>query len=155
MEKRTVALWGEYGLTGFKYLLALFMMLAGVLTAIGPITPLDGDLGFLYSSRWHLIFYGAVFFGSGAALFWGKIRRSRKWTGIGLMAVYLCFMFGATLNFMVWGTGVPSAWVGNLVAAAIVGVLYLRWRFQTEYVDPNHFMRDLDYRPPRDDDERN
>ena len=144
MKKRTLELWGEHGLSVFQYLLALFMMFAGIATAIGPITPLDGELGWLYSSRYHLVFYGTTFFVAGFTLFWGKIRKPRKWTGRGLLWIYLSFVFATLMNLLAWGFGMPGAWVGNLLASIIVGALYLRWRFKTEYIDPKHFTRDIE-----------
>lgn len=137
-------LWGERALSAFKYLLAIFMMVAGVTTAIGPIAPAGGDLGWLYATRHALVLFGSVFFLSGASLLYGKIRRSRKWVGRGLMYIYLCFVFAACLNAMAWGLGVPTAWAGNLLMSVVVGLLYLRWKFKTEYVDPLHFTRDLE-----------
>lgn len=153
MNKRSAALWIERGLSGFKYLLAIFMMLAGIATAISPVAPAGGELGWLYASRHALVLYGITFFGAGFALLWGKIRKSRKWTGRGLLFIYLSFLYAAFLNVLSWGLGTPSAWSGNVIAAGIVGVLYLRWRFQTEYIDPNHFKRDLKLKD--DDHERN
>lgn len=154
MKKRSVALWGEYGLSAFKYLIAVFMMFAGVATAFAPIEPAGADFGWLYESRYALVLYGVTFFLSGLALFWGKIRKSRKWTGIGLLWIYLSFLYAALLNMLVWGIADPSAWGGNLIVALVVGGLYLRWRFQTAYINPKHFTRDIHYHDPKDDDER-
>ena len=152
MKKRSLALWGEYGLSVLKYLLALFMMFAGVMVAIAPVEPSGAPLGWLYESRVALVIYGVTFFSAGFALFWGKIRRSRKWVGRGLLWIYMSFVYAAILNMMAWGVGDFAAWGGNAIVAVVVGMLYLRWRFQTEYIDPNHFKNDLDL---KDYDERN
>lgn len=132
----------ETAISIFKYLLALFMMLAGVLTAIGPLTPMDGALGLIYSTRISLVTFGIIFFLSGAALLYGKIKRCRKWTGWGLMAIYCCFTFATLLNFIAFGVA-PSEWLGNAIGMVVVGALWLRWRFKTEYINPNHFAKDI------------
>jgi len=155
MKKRFFALWAERFLSAIKYLLAIFMMVAGVMTAFAPIDPSSAEaLGWLYNSRHALVFYGASFFASGFALLWGKIRKSRKWTGRGLLLIYLSFLYAAMLNGVAWGFMNLEAWLPNVIMACLVGALYLRWRFQTEYINPKHFTRDLELRHIKGDYER-
>jgi hypothetical protein len=137
---------GERVLGAFKYIIAIFMMVAGVLTPLQDLTPVDGPLGFIYSSRLALSAFGLAFFLSGASLFYGKIAKSKKWTGNGLFAIFTCFLFSGLLETT--ARHVPS--IGNFTSAFIVGALYLRWRFKTVYIDPNHFVDDVDtMRKPR------
>lgn len=103
----------------------------------GTLLPVEGALGFIYGYRPTLIIFGIIIILSALTLLYGKIRRSKRWTGRGLMAVYLCYVFGAVLNFAAFGD--PFTWVGNAIVALITGALWLRWKFQTEYVDPEHF----------------
>ena len=131
----------ERALGLFKYLLALFMMYAGVATAILPITPVDGSLGFIYSARLSLIIFGVVFFISGFMLFYGKVTKSRIWTGRGLASIYGCFLFAAILNAVALG-GIAN-WLGNAIVALITGALWLRWKMKTTYIDPKHFREDV------------
>ena len=140
---RLARLSGEYAISGFKYLIALFMILSGVLTAITPVEPASGALGVLYSSRLILVALGAIFAYCGGMLLYGKIRKSRKWTGRGLMAIYLCFVFAVLIQLSAYGFGDPSQWVGNLIASIIIGALWLRWKFKTEYIKTNHFRDDI------------
>lgn len=127
----------------FKYLLAVFMIVTGIATMFSPVTPMDGALGIVYGSRLSLVAFGTLFSFSGGSLLYGKIKRSRKWTGLGLMLIYLCFMFATFLNGVALGWEV-SAWFPNLIGSLITGALYLRWRFKTAYVDPNHFVDYVD-----------
>jgi hypothetical protein len=131
---------GERALGVFKYMVAIFMMVAGVLTPLQQPEHVGGTLGWLYESRLSLSLFGLIFFLSGATLFYGKMRRSKKWTGVGLFSIFACFMFAACLDTAARHT--PS--IGNFVCAFIMAALYLRWRFKTAYIDPNHFVDDVD-----------
>lgn len=141
METRWAIL-SEKALGAFKYLLSGYMMLAGIVTSLGPPVDVSGPLTFLYTSRISLLLFGLIFFLSGLALLYGKIRKSRRWTGHGLFAIYMCFTFFAALNYV--AIGELTSWIGNLIAAVVVGSLWLRWRFKTQYINPNHFIRDIE-----------
>jgi len=131
---------GERALGAFKYLVAIFMMVAGVLTPLQNPEHVESTLGFIYESRLALSIFGIIFFLSGAMLFYGKFMKSKKWTGAGLFAIFACFLFSACLDTAARHT--PS--IGNFVCALIMAALYLRWRFKTAYIDPNHFVDDVD-----------
>jgi hypothetical protein len=130
----------EGSLTVFKFIIAIFMMVAGVMTCFGPLTPMDGALGWVYQSRIALVSFGVVFFLSGLTLFYGKARRSRRWTGHGLMAVFCCFWFAAILETIADN----SVSYGNFIAALILAALYLRWKFKMTYINPRHFLDNPD-----------
>lgn len=132
----------DTAVTFVQYLIALFMMLAGALTATGPISPHRGRLGFIYSERISLEFFGVVFFLAGLTLFYGLFRRRRLWVGRGLMAIYLCFLFSAALGMVAYGLR-PHNWISNFIASMLIGLLYLRWRFKTAYINPEQFRHKL------------
>lgn len=133
--------WSERFLSVFKYLLAAYMMLAGALT---PFSGVEGTkLGFLYSNTYSLTVIGVLIFISGAMLMYGKIRRSKKWTGRGLLWIYLCFLFATILNFVAFDAAV-TYWLFNLIFTIITGALWLRWKNKTEYINPKHFIRDIE-----------
>lgn len=137
----TAIKWGERGIGAFKYLVAGYMMLAGLLT---PFMGIDGtSLGILYENLISLTIIGLIIFASGAMLMWGKVRKSKVWTGRGLMWVYMCFLFAAAINYVAF-SGAPETWVSNLVMGIIMGALWLRWKFKTQYINPNHFKRDIE-----------
>ena len=140
MKNRAIALGVERVLGAFKYLVAILMMVSGFTTALSPLQPMDGRLGYIYGHRESLIAFGVIFFLSGFALFYGKIRRSRKWTGRGLFAIFNCFLFAGILNTL--ALGFPST--ANFVAAVVVGGLWLRWKLKVSYLNPNHFVRDIE-----------
>lgn len=131
---------GERAVGVFKYIAALFMMLAGVLTPLYTAPHVNGSLGFLYSSRLSLSLFGLVFFLSGSMLLYGKMMKSKRWTGNGLFAVFTCFLFSGLIEVTARHT--PS--IGNFASALIMAVLYLRWRFKTAYIDPHHFTDTVD-----------
>lgn len=137
---------GERALSIFKYFVAFFMMLVGVLTPLQTPVHIDSQLGFLYESKWSLGLFGLAFFISGATLFYGKVMRSKRWTGRGLFYIFACFLFAAILDTFAQHT----LSVGNFFASAIMASLYLRWRFKTAYIDPNHFVDDIDNLTPSD-----
>lgn len=136
MSVKWAARWEKFlGLV--KYLLAVFMILAGIATAISDLMPLgDGTLGYIYTHRWALVSLGTIFTASGLALLYGKITRSRHWIGYGLLSIFACFLFAFILNT---GSSQGFDW-GNAMAAVVVGALFLRWRFKTSYINPNHFV---------------
>ena len=149
-----MALVWERIISGFKYLLAVFMILAGIITATAPLAASSGPLGFLFASRLCLIGLGCILAGSGITLLYAKLTRSRRWTGRGLMYVYLCFVFAALLNILSSGTLTFDIWGPNIVMSLIVGALYLRWRLKTHYITPNYFREDIrelkDHMPPEE-----
>ena len=134
---------GKYvdkAISGFKYLLALFMMYAGVATVFFvPVSEMGGALGIIYDYKISLVILGIIFFLSGLSLLYGKIKRSRVWTGRGLMSIYLSFLFAALLQIAAFPTD-PVQWAGNLIAALICGLLWLRWKFKVSYWNPKHFV---------------
>lgn len=126
--KRTIS----WGLSMFKYIIALFMMYAGVATFFVPLEQ-DSRLGFIYENRVALVLFGLYFIVSGMLLFIGKIAKMRKTTGHGLFLTYNAFLFGFILNWV--GLSFSHAWA-NLVAAVVVGGLYLRWKYHIYYYEP-------------------
>lgn len=132
----------ENAIGGFKYLLAVFMMYVGVLTAIQPLQTFNGALGYIYSTRITLVIFGIIFFLSGCALLYGKIKKSRKWTGRGLYAIFLIFVFATILQAIAYHFA-PGYWFSNFVFAVITGALWLRWKLKTEYVNKHHFVDDI------------
>lgn len=119
-------------LAGLKYILAVFMMYAGIMTTMLPPEP-SSRLGFIYESRVSLVVFGIIFFLSGLTLLVGKIKKWRRVEGWGLMANYLCFFFAFILNWV--GLGWGAAW-GNLIVAVVVAGLYLRWKYHIFYYEP-------------------
>lgn len=111
-------------LSGLKYLLALYLMYAGIDTMFGPVAD-SSDLGLVYETRFTLVIFGIIFFTSGAVLLLGKIFKRMRVIGWGLYAIFLCFLFATILNWVGLGT---SHAVGNLVMSILVGLLYLRWK---------------------------
>ena len=125
----------------FKYLLAGVMMLSGVQTMFVPTIQVDGLLGIIYGSRISLVIFGLIVFASGAILLYGKITKSKRWTGVGLMSVYCCLLFATIIQLVAFST--PDSWVANGIMALITGALWLRWRFKTAYINPNHFRPEI------------
>lgn len=123
-----------------KYALAIFMIVAGVSTMFSPLTPLHGALGFLFAHRWTLVVVGSVFSGSGAWLLLGKLLKKRYWVGHSLMAIFLCFLFSTLLQGAAFGWA-PSYWLANGVAAVGVALLWLWWKFKTQYVNVPDFRK--------------
>lgn len=131
-----VSLWTERLIGAFKYLVAGYMMLAGVLTPFA--TDASTTLGWIYGNPYSLAVLGLLVFVSGAILLYGKVRRSKRWTGRGLFYCCACFLFAAILNAVAY-VGDPTYWVGNAVAALVMAALWLRWKLKQVYVSPNHF----------------
>lgn len=135
--------WGERILGAFKYILAVGMMVSGVLTPFNGAVDPGGS--WIYSSVVALTIYGIIFFLAGLWLFVGKIRKSRHQTGQGLMAIFCCFIFAISMNASVVGWEALAG--SNMVVCVIVGLLYLRWRFKTAYMNPDHFIDDAQQGP--------
>lgn len=118
------------------------MIISGITTAFGPLTQMNGAFGYIYSTRITLVAFGIIFFCCGVALLYGKIRKSRKWVGRGLMSIYLCYLFATFLQGFAYHW-IPGFWVTNAIMTVIVGFLFLRWKFQTEYINPKNFTQDV------------
>lgn len=126
-----------------NYILGFFMVVVGIATAISPLVEPTAALGFFLSHRYVWVAVGAIFSLCGGMLLYGKFAKKRVWVQRGLMAIYLCFVFSAIVN----GYGAHwqlGAWLGNAIASVIVGILYLRYRARTAYINPRQFERDID-----------
>lgn len=134
--------YSEGAISVFKYILGGFMVIAGLQTMFAPITIVGDALGAFFLNRLLLVLFGLIFASCGVTLLYGKIRRSRRWTGRGLMGIYLCFVFGTIINIATNGF-LPATWVGNFVLSLITGALWLRWKFKTEYINPLHFVDEV------------
>ena len=126
--------WVRKILIAVMYLLAVFMVIIGLETALTPLEPRGGELGFIFGNRVPLVMFGLWFSSSGAALFYGNLKKRRRVVSWSLMSIYLSFLFGAVIS------GVASdwhilAWLPNFIASLSVGALWLWWRMKTEYID--------------------
>ena len=140
-SRRIAAIW-ERTLGAIKYLVGGYFVVAGIATAIGPGDATVTALKPLYTSRISLVTIGTLIALSGLILVLGKVTRSRKWTGRGLFYCYLCYLFAAILNFIAYHYD-WTFWLGNLLGAALMGALWLRWKFTTSYINPRHFKDDV------------
>jgi len=140
--KRTV----YWVLTILNYFFAVFMMYAGIVTMFLPLDYEGGRFGWLYNTRLSLVLFGIIFFLSGFVLFYGKVRKKDRLIGLGLQAIYLCYLFAALLNWVALGW--YAAWQ-NFIGAAIVGALYLRWKYKAFYVVPRRKRYAKDGTGPR------
>lgn len=137
--------WARYGegfLSVVKYLLAAFTIVGGLDAMFTPPTVMTGPLGFLYGTRTGLFLFGSLTIACGLILLIGKISRSKKLTGLGLMCCYLCYLFAALVQGIAFNW-VLSAWVTNAIFSIICGALWLRWKFKISYINPNHFKKDI------------
>lgn len=149
----TVGRWERFwerALSVFKYIVAGYMMLAGALTTFSPPdSTVQGSMHVIYGVQFSISLIGIIIFLSGLGLMIGKIKKSRRLTGRGLFATYLCFFFATFLNALAYN-GDPTTWVSNAIMAIIMALLWLRWKFKTEYVNPKHFIDDTtSLRPER------
>ena len=115
-----------------KYIIAVFMMHAGIATVFTR-EDLAAEPDFIYESRGVLVTIGVLFFTSGLTLFMGKLTKMSRIIGHGLFMVYSCFLFASLLSW--FSFGFVHA-LGNLTATLVVGGLYLRWKYHIYYYDP-------------------
>lgn len=111
-------------------------MFAGIQTMFLPPDP-NTRLGFIYETRPSLVSFGILFFSSGFVLFIGKIKKWKKVVGVGLMMIYLDYLFAAFLNW--YAIGWSAAW-GNFIGALLLGVLHLKWKRETYNPKPRKFL---------------
>lgn len=117
-----------------EWLIAIYMLLGGVSTAFSPTRPFDGALGAVFASRTSLVIIGVIIFLSGLLLLTGKIFSKKKLHGYGLLAIYLVNVFILFLEIIVFQMEVIR-WVESVLLAALCAILWLRWKFKTEYID--------------------
>jgi len=108
-------------------------MFAGVTTILMKPENMDTALGFLYNSKLFLVAIGLIFFVSGFFLFFGKVTKNRRMVGWGLWMTFQCFLFAGALQLITFGFTPVVEYLGNFIAAAIIGLLYLRWKFKFFY----------------------
>jgi hypothetical protein len=141
--KKYIGLYAEHAFSVLKYAIAGLTIVAGVGAMVAPLTPMPAPLGFLYGTRVGLVLFGALTVSCGFSLLYGKATRSRQWTGRGLMACYMCFVFATLIQGLAFAWD-PGTWVANAIFALITGALFLRWKFKTSYIDPNHFRKEIE-----------
>lgn len=126
----------------FKYIVACYMIIAGALTIFMPSdNTVNPKVSLVFGHKISIVIIAIAILASGVVLLIGKIKKNRVLTGRGLFAVYLCFFFATILNAIAY-YGDPTTWVSNLIMAIIMGLLWLRWKFKTEYVNPHHFRQE-------------
>lgn len=127
----------------FNYFLCGLVMLSGISAIFAdPDLTVTGSMHFIYGSHLALMTLGIIIFLCGFTLLYGKLRNSRVWTGRGLWLIYCCFLFGAVLNGVAYSWA-PHMWVPNAAFALITGLIWLRWKFRTEYIDVHELAGEL------------
>jgi hypothetical protein len=139
MDKFTGTIALNRFMTGVKVLLSLAMMLGGFTTALSPVEPLNGALGFIFSSRITLVVFGVMFFVSGVAVLYGSIRKRKALVGRGLMFIYLITLFTFLLELVAF-PGI-SNWIDNFVISLVAAACWLWWKFRTEYLSMGEIRR--------------
>jgi hypothetical protein len=125
----------------FEYIVGGYMIFAGIVTTIlDPDQSVTNFMHFLYGTRTGVVVVGLIIAAAGIILLVGKIRRSKKLHGRGLFCTYLCFLFAAVLNYVAYA-GDPTVWVSNIIMAAIIAALWLRWKMLTNYLNPKQFRK--------------
>ena len=141
--RRKYAKYGEDAISVVKFILAGLTIMGGINGMLAPLAhAAPMPLHFIYGTRVGLVCFGLVVVACGLTLIYGKVRRSRQWTGRGLMAVYCSFLFATLIQIAAFGFS-PEYWLINAVCAVIAGALWLRWKFKTEYINPAHFRDDV------------
>lgn len=125
----------------FKYPLAIYAVVSGLATSFRVPVPLEGLFGLLYGSRPVLIISGIIITISGLILMYGRFKRRRKIVGLGLMLIYISFLYTGTLNLLT--DQIFIYYVTDFMAAALAAGLWIYWRFRTEYIQPRYFRADL------------
>lgn len=138
--RRILGRYLEAFLSLIKYLISFVMIVEGVETILLPPVNTHDSLGWLYASKTTLVILGTVFLMAGIVLFAGKFMRSRKWTGHGILAAYLCFLFASIIQFSAYPASVME-WLPNVIMTIVMGALWLRWKYQTTYINPKHFQQ--------------
>ena len=139
MRNWTWELFWERCISAFKYFMGVSLMVNGFTTAFF-VEPDNGIVAmeWIYHSKITLIIFGFIIFCVGATLFFGKIFKRRKAVGWGLMGAFCSYLFATVVQYIAYA-GAADAWVVNAILTVVMGLLYLRWRFKTAYIDPNHF----------------
>jgi hypothetical protein len=120
-------------ISGLEYFIGAYLTINGAFTVFAtPDESVVGLMHLLYGTHLGLIIAGLLVLSSGLTLFIAKIKKKDKWHGRGLFFVYLCYTFATILNYVAYN-GQLALWLGNAIGALVVGLLWLRWKFKTEY----------------------
>jgi uncharacterized membrane protein YccC len=126
-----------------EYFIGGYLMFNGGFTIIAdPDETVVGLMHLLYGTHIGLVIAGILVLLSGFTLVMSKIRKSNKWHGRGLFFVYLCYTFATVLNYVAYH-GILGLWLGNAIGALVVGILWLRWKFKNDYLNPRHMYSEI------------
>lgn len=80
-----------------------------------------------------LYFYGVIFLITGLALLLAKIQKIKSLHKYSLLSMYLCSFYSVALITLVIGPTLQV--IPTLVMGVSCALLWLRWKFATEYID--------------------
>ena len=121
-----------------EYFLA-FLFMWGGFNALGAEVPsLTGPLALLVG-QYVIYFYAAFFFFTGALLLYAKLRKKKYAHKSALVLMYLTCVYVTILSIAI--DGITFGLLPNILVGVAAAYLWIRWKFRTEYFDPNEIRR--------------
>jgi len=127
--------------SALEYALAALWIYGGINSFFA--NPLSGPSPIyeLLAGQEAIYFYALLFFVNGALLVYAKVFKKKKLHLVSLAGMYLTCIYVLILSYLL---GVLS--LGSLltVAAGVAAaVCWMRWKFRTEYLNPEQFRESL------------
>lgn len=123
-----------------EYLMAALFIYGGIVSAMAEPVSKGGVLVLIFGGEGALAVYAILFAGLGIWLIYSKLAKKKKQHKFALFGMFLAALYTVVLVLALGGVFLDI--VDNLVAAVACAILWLRWKFITEYVDPDKY-RDL------------
>lgn len=126
-----------------EYLLAALWIRGGINILFFDVEPvaLPGIFTYLVGAE-AIIVYGALFVLTGLAMVYAKLAKKKTLHKYVLMTMYLTCLYvliiAIAVNGLHWGL-----WL-TILAGIVSAALWVRWKFKTEYINPDEFDKTLE-----------
>lgn len=120
-----------------EYLMAALFIYGGIVSAIAEPVSRGGVLVLIFGGEGALAVYTILFAGLGIWLIFAKVAKKKKQHKFALFGMFLSALYTVVLVLALGGVFLDI--VDNLIAVVACAILWLRWKFITEYVDPDEF----------------
>jgi len=136
----------KYALRAFgvvEYFIAGLFIYGGINTFFA--TPVNSPSLFyhLLAGQAAIYVYAVLFFGLGLALLLSKICNNKQGHRLSLFWMSITCVYVLVLSISLHG--ITLGLIPSVLIAIITSILWIRWKFKTEYIDPSCFMRDIQH----------
>lgn len=127
----------------FEYLISLLFIYGGLSLIGQPALEGEGVIVLVFGGQIALYIYMVWFILLGVGLIFAKIAKKKKLHKNMLLSMYLTTIYTATLATAIFGFSLLNI-LDDIVIGVLTAIFWIRWKFRTEYIDPNVFYREIE-----------